>query len=267
MAEKMNALSAKEWLQTSFTIWRDIKKTKEEARLQHPAMFPSALAEKLIKTYTRDNGEVIFDPFAGVGSTLIAAKKLNKKGLGIELNQEFVRIIKERLSQTILDKKRATYKSEIFCGDAKRIAEYVKNESVDLCINSPPYWDILNQKRTVDNRKIGNYSDSDKDLGNVKDYKEFLNGLKEVYSGVYNVLKPNKRCCIVVMDIRKKDKFYPFHVDITKVMEEIGFELEEFIIWDRQHEYNNMKTLGYPWVFRFNRVHEFICIFWKRAKR
>ena len=43
-----------------------------------------------------------------------------------------------------------------------------------------------------------------------------------------------------------------------------GFELEEFVIWDRQHEYNNMKTLGYPWVFRFNKVHEFICIYWKR---
>ena len=47
-------------------------------------------------------------------------------------------------------------------------------------------------------------------------------------------------------------------------MEEIGFELEEFLIWDRQHEYNNMKTLGYPYVMRFNKVHEFICIFWKR---
>jgi len=66
------------------------------------------------------------------------------------------------------------------------------------------------------------------------------------------------------MDIRKKDKFYPLHIDITKIMEDIGFELEEFVIWDRQHEYNNMKTLGYPWVFRFNKVHEFICIFWKR---
>jgi len=53
-------------------------------------------------------------------------------------------------------------------------------------------------------------------------------------------------------------------MDISRIMTEIGFELEEFVIWDRQHEYNNMKTLGYPWVFRVNKVHEFICIFWKR---
>ena len=50
----------------------------------------------------------------------------------------------------------------------------------------------------------------------------------------------------------------------TRIMKEIGFELEEYVIWDRQIDYNNMKTLGYPYVFRFNKVHEFICIYWKR---
>ena len=152
------------------------------------------------------------------------------------------------------------------CGDSRELDKFIKENSVDLCINSPPYWDILNQKRTVDDRTIGNYSDSDKDMGNIESYESFLKELKEIYSKVYKVLKLNKRCCVIVMDIRKKDKFYPFHNDIARIMGEIGFELEEYIIWDRQHEYNNMKTLGYPWVFRFNKVHEFICVFWKRDK-
>lgn len=47
-------------------------------------------------------------------------------------------------------------------------------------------------------------------------------------------------------------------------MREIGFELDEYVIWDRQRDYNNMKTLGYPYVYRFNRIHEFICIYLKR---
>lgn len=266
MAEKMNNFSGKEWLQNSFSIWRDIRKNKEELKLKHPAMFPIALAEKLIKIYTKTDGETILDPFVGVGSTIIAAKNLNRKGIGIELNPNFVKISKERLSQGTLGNN-SPYEHEVYCGNSKELTNFVKENSVDLCINSPPYWDILNQKRTVDDRDIGNYSDSIDDLGNIKSYEEFLKGLKEVYSEVYKVLKPNKRCCVVVMDIRKKDKFYPFHTDITKIMEEIGFELEEFVIWDRQHEYNNMKTLGYPWVFRFNKVHEFICIFWKRDKK
>ena len=98
MAESMNNLSGKEWLQNSFSIWRDIRKSSEEAKFKHPAMFPSQLAEKLIKIYTKRDGEVILDPFMGIGSTLIAASSLNKNGIGIELNKKFVDICKLRLT-------------------------------------------------------------------------------------------------------------------------------------------------------------------------
>ena len=140
----------------------------------------------------------------------------------------------------------------------------MKKESVDLVITSPPYWDILNMKRTADKKISTNYSDSIEDIGNIKEYEDFLTNLKVIFSKVYDVLKPNKRCISVVMDIRKKDKFFPLHEDQTRIMREIGFELEEYVIWNRQSDYNNMKTLGYPWVFRFNKVHEYICIYWKR---
>ncbi|MBA7699336.1 hypothetical protein ES703_108031 [subsurface metagenome] len=113
-------------------------------------------------------------------------------------------------------------------------------------------------KRSADNKKNRNYSQSKKDLGNISNYEDFLQDLKEIYTKVYNVLKPNKRCCSIIMDIRKKDKFYPLHEDQTRIMKEIGFELEEYVIWDRQKEYNNMRTLGYP------KVHEFICIYLKK---
>jgi DNA modification methylase len=269
MAEKMNNFTGKEWLQNSFSIWRDIRKTKEETQLKHPAMFPSALAEKLINIYTKDEGEVILDPFLGVGSTLIASKKLGKMGIGVELSKEFSEIAKQRLSTiqlTLENKPKKQFEQKVINDDSNNLLNHVKKESVDLCINSPPYWDILNQRRTADKKEIRKYSDSDIDIGNIESYEDFLKKLKGIYSKVYESLKPNKRCCCIVMDIRKKDKFYPFHIDLTKIMEEIGFELEEFVIWDRQHEYNNMKTLGYPWVFRFNKVHEFICIYWKREK-
>jgi DNA modification methylase len=263
MAERMNNLSGKEWLQNSFSIWRDIRKDKDELKLKHPAMFPSALAEKLIKIYTKNEGEVILDPFLGIGSTLIASQRVGRKGIGLDLNKEFCKIAKDRLEQQKLDSNKLS-EQKVYCEDSRDLIKLIPENSVDLCINSPPYWDILNQKRTADYKEKVNYSDTKEDIGNITDYNEFLSELKKVYSEVYKVLKTNKRCCVVVMDIRKKDRFFPLHSDVTKIMEEIGFELEEYIIWDRQHEYNNMKTLGYPWVFRFNKVHEFICIFWKR---
>ncbi len=270
MAEKMNNLNGKEWLQNSFSIWRDISKNSEERKLKHPAMFPQQLAEKLIQIYTKDPGEVILDPFLGIGSTLKAACALGKKGVGIDLNKDYCGIAKDRIKDQQAElfdtnKKLKKFKPEIYCDDSRNLTKYLKPNSVDLVVTSPPYWDILNMKRSADMKDKRNYSDSNDDIGNIHDYEAFLQDLKSVYQKVYEVLKPNKRCCCVVMDIRKKDKFYPLHEDQTRIMREIGFELEEYVIWDRQKEYNNMKTLGYPWVFRFNKVHEFICIYWKRA--
>lgn len=269
MAEKMNNFNGKEWLQNSFSIWRDIRKNREEIKLKHPAIFPIELCEKIINIYTKDYGEVILDPFMGIGSTIMAAQNLLKKGIGIDLSKEFFEITKNRLIQNKerIKPKNKLIEPDIYLGDSRKILKEIPSNSVDLCINSPPYWDILNRRRTVDKKNNVNYSNSEEDVGNIKDYNNFLDELKKIYSEVYRTLKYNKRCCVVVMDIRKKDKFYPFHIDITKIMEDIGFELEEFVIWDRQHEYNNMKTLGYPWVFRFNKVHEFICIYWKRHKK
>jgi DNA modification methylase len=268
MAERMNNLTGKEWLQNSFSIWREISKTTEERATKHPALFPQILAEKLIQIYTKNNGEVILDPFLGIGSTLRAAYSLGKQGVGMDLNKEFVSIAKKRIKELkqgdLLTEDIQRHEPKIYCGDSRKLLKHVEPESVDLVVTSPPYWDILNQKRTVDNKEIRNYSESENDLGNIHSYEEFLQNLKEVFQEVYVALKKNKRCCSVVMDIRKKDKFYPLHEDQTRIMREIGFELEEYVIWDRQKEYNNMKTLGYPWVFRFNKVHEYICVYWKR---
>ena len=262
MADRMNDLTGKEWLLNSFTIWRDIRKTREESQLKHPAMYPIALCKKLIRIYTRDEGaEVIIDPFMGTGSTVLASKELGRKGIGIELSKEFYKIAKQRVREL---EQETDVEPDLHLGDSREILKKIPSESVDLCINSPPYWDILNQKRTADKKDTISYSNLHTDIGNISSYDEFLDSLKEIYGEIFRVLKPNKRCCTIVMDIRKKDKFFPLHIDITRIMEEIGFELEEFAIWDRQHEYNNMKTLGYPYVFRFNKVHEFICIFWKR---
>jgi len=267
MAEKMNNLTGADWLKHSFSIWRDIRKTPEEMALKHPAMFPSQLCDKLIDIYTRESGEVILDPFSGTGSTLVAAANRGRQGIGIELNPEYAEIANQRIAGFSPDHSPDTgvaFPPRIIIGDAREKLSDLADESVDLCINSPPYWDILNQKRSVDDRDISAYSESESDLGNTEDYEQFLDELKEVYSEVFRVLKPNKRCVCVVMDIRKKSQFFPLHMDLSKVMAEIGFEVEEFVIWDRQHEYNNMKPLGYPWVFRVNKVHEFVCIFWKR---
>jgi DNA modification methylase len=56
----------------------------------HPSPFPEALVERIIKL-TTDPGDVVLDPFAGVGSTLAVAERLDRKPIGFEVNEEYIR--------------------------------------------------------------------------------------------------------------------------------------------------------------------------------
>jgi len=259
---RANQLDGKTWTRYSISIWSDIKKSKEEMELGHPAMFPLQLAQRLIECFTTPQDSTILDPFVGVGTTVIAADRLDKTGIGIDLVSNFVAIAEKRLGQRELFSTQART-SKVYCDDARNLLKYVSPNSVDLVITPPPYWDVLLQKRTADYKEVRHYGDAKLDLGKIADYDEFLDALAEIFRPVLDALKPRKYCAVVVMDLRKKDKFYPFHSDLARRMEEIGFIFDDLIIWDRRHEYNNMRPLGYPYVFRINKAHEYILIFQK----
>jgi DNA modification methylase len=266
VAKRANDLDGATWTRYSISIWSDIRKTAEEAALGHPAMFPAALPARLIECYTR-RGMRVLDPFLGVGSTLIAAKRLGRHGIGIELNPEYARIAETRLKTLTLEQEWSDNGEDVECcvyvGDANDLEQFVEPESIDLVVTSPPYWDILLEKRTADYKPIRHYGDDVNDLGKIRDYDEFLSALQKIFQKVYAALRSGAYCCVVVMDIRKKNRFYPYHADFAQRMEEIGFIYDDLIIWDRRHEYNNLRPLGYPSVFRINKVHEFILIFQK----
>ncbi len=252
--KRCNDLTGKEWLQNSFSIWRDLTKTKEEKDLNHPASYPVSLCEKLIKTFSKDNSHVI-DPFNGIGSSMVAAHNLGCSGVGIDLSEEFCNIANSRIGTDA--------KISIINGDSLEELDKLNEDSFDLCITSPPYWDILNMKRSADKKESENYSDKDEDIGNISDYSLFLDKLELLFSKVKKVLKPRGYCLVNVMDIRKKSDFFPLHNDLAQRMQKIGFIFDDIIIWDRQSDYNNMKPLGYPYRFRINKVHEYILIFVK----
>jgi len=67
------------------------------AHNNHPTVKPIALMEYLIKMVTPKGG-IVLDPFAGSGSTLVAAKQNGFKYIGIELTPEYIPIIKARLN-------------------------------------------------------------------------------------------------------------------------------------------------------------------------
>ena len=80
-------------------IW-DIPNVKNNhpEKLNHPCQYPVELAERCILALT-DKGDCVYDPFAGVGSTLIAALKNERKALGSEHVKEYVDIGNERIER------------------------------------------------------------------------------------------------------------------------------------------------------------------------
>lgn len=74
------------------------------SNIEHFAMMPKKLVEKLIEAGCRPEG-IVLDPFAGAGTTLLVAKEKDRKYLGIELYQKNVEIIKMRLESKNEEKK------------------------------------------------------------------------------------------------------------------------------------------------------------------
>lgn len=259
-AQRLNDLDGKTWTRYSISIW-EFFKSSEENRLRHPALFPQALIQRILEIYTRP-GDTILDPFMGAGSSLIAAQMLKRRSIGFEISPEYISLAKKRVQINKEDYRRQ-FQPQIYFEDARSLKDHIAQNSIDLVVTSPPYWDVHRQRRTADRKSPRPYSQSPQDLGNISSYSAFLDNLSIIFGQLYSVLKPKRWCILIVMDLRKRHRFYPFHIDCIHRMNSCGFILEDIIIWDRRRDYHNLRPLGYPTTFRVNKVHEYILIFQK----
>lgn len=86
-----------EWTNGVWTFNGESKK-----RIGHPAPFPRELPRRCIKLFSYVD-DTILDPFAGSGTTLIEASLNNRKSIGIEIDEDYCKLIKERLSQFFIE--------------------------------------------------------------------------------------------------------------------------------------------------------------------
>jgi len=84
----------KKWV---YAKW-DIAPEKNMKRYKHPAMFPEELVRRVLKLFSYRN-DIILDPFNGVGSTTLVAKKLDRRFLGIDISEKYCETAKKRLME------------------------------------------------------------------------------------------------------------------------------------------------------------------------
>jgi DNA modification methylase len=271
---RLNDLTGAEWVQFSKSVWRFKQPVRNN--YGHPAIFPDFVAKRLIRMFTK-KGDFVFDPMVGIGTTVVVSRNLDRNALGIELSEKWADIAKGRLEErskpieTWFDSSETAITSnyhKIICGDARNLLSHVEKESVDFCLTSPPYWIGLhgiNGKYTGQTEKEWKiYTEDSRDLGNIKNYDEFIFELKNVYELVFEVLQNGKYFVVIVQDSRRGSEVYTIHIDMIQICKEIGFEYQDMIIWE--HPHYTTRPLGYPTTMVISRVHDFILAFRKPKK-
>lgn len=90
-----------EWIELTTNVWRIQPEARGPETGNHPAPYPVKLASRCIRLSTWP-GETVLDPFMGSGSTLLAARALGRKAIGIEKSERYCEIAATRLAQGVL---------------------------------------------------------------------------------------------------------------------------------------------------------------------
>ena len=264
----LNALTAKEWIQETVSVWRQkglgAKHKDTFFEKLHPAPYSYTDVSRLVRFFTKP-GQTVLDPFLGIGSTLKAAAIEGRNGIGIELSEEFARLSSERLAAELMEESQDSTRQEVLHGDARELLQQLEENSVDLLLTSPPYWNILHKKdhKAKQERESKGlktrYSEADsRDLGNIDDYGDFLDELSKVICECQRVVKPKKYAAIVVSDFREGPRLRMFHADLANRMESDGWILKGITVLYQAHK--RIFPYGYPTSYVPNIHHQYILI-------
>ncbi|MBC2696085.1 MAG: site-specific DNA-methyltransferase [Desulfobacteraceae bacterium] len=265
----INCMTAKEWLKSQIGVWqfyyekRDIRKKD-----LHPATFPISLAKKVVELFTHE-GELVLDPFVGSGTTLVAAQDLNRNAVGFDLQESYINLCSQRLSQKNLFNKT---KQLAIRDDALNIPLYLSPNTVSLIWTSPPYANLLNRKRKNKSRrdrkndqylKVEQYSQNPRDLGTMS-LDEYTKAMGDIYEALLPLLKPKGHCVINVPDMWWENQRITIHVSLIQELRSRGYELRNTIIWDRTNIVNRIGIFGWPSNYiTMGTTFEYLLDFWK----
>jgi len=103
--ERRSLIPTEEYVQLFRSIWDDIRGA---SLAMHPAPFPIEIAARLIRMFSFV-GDAVLDPFAGTGTTAVAAMKLGRSSYSYEVEPKYLGLIRDRLSQSDLQESHVSF--------------------------------------------------------------------------------------------------------------------------------------------------------------
>jgi DNA modification methylase len=254
----ISCIDAKEWMKCQLGVWQfNYKKGDIRDKEIHPATFPIALPRRWIELLTH-RGQLVLDPFAGVGSTLLAARETCRNAIGCDLHPGYVTKAKERLQQLpMFEEGMAAVGTQVMVEcDARAISDYLVPGTVSLIVTSPPYANLLNRQRLNKSRrgdarkngqylKVEQYSNDPRDLG-LLELDDYAEATGEIFQHLLPVLKPGAHCVIDVPDMWWENQRITIHIAVIEALKKVGYEFRNTVIWDRTNIVNQIGIFGWP---------------------
>jgi DNA modification methylase len=285
----LNELSGEEWLYFTKSVLTTAYPSElgHATRKAHGANKPPRLMARLIEFFSK-TGELVLDPFAGVGGTLLGAAIARgpRRALGIELDPRWVTIYEQVVASLGAERDgRGPAIAELGTadpgparrfdptglemrqGDALEVLPTLADESVDLVATDPPYniqlrltmaGGALAESHANRRTDYAMVSNAPADLANAPDYPSYLQAMGAAFVELARVLKPGRYALVIVRDAYQGGRYQFVGADLAARAEAAGLVPKGDLIWHQAG--TRLRPYGYPRVFVPNIAHQHILV-------
>ena len=288
-ANELNELPGEEWLYFTKSVLTTAYPSElgHAARKAHGANKPPRLMARLIEFFSR-TGELVLDPFAGVGGTLLGAAIARgpRRALGIELDRRWADVFGRVVTDLAAEREgrgpdiadlgssdpggpRGFDASgvELRIGDALTVLPELADASVDFVATDPPYniqlpltmaGGVLAEAHANRRTDYAMVSDAPADLANAPDYATYLDRMGAVFGELVRVLRPGRYAVVIVRDAYQDGRYQFVGSDLAARAAAVGFVPKGDLIWHQAG--TRLRPYGYPRVFVPNIAHQHILV-------
>ena len=257
---KINDLDLKEWKSIDVntdSLWIIDKRDNSGVHnANYHGNFVPQIPRELMQRFTR-KGDFVLDTFLGGGTTLIETQRLERNGIGIELQEEVAKQTKKLIKQ----EAKENLVSDIYVGDSSnfeydKLLEKYNIDNVQFIIYHPPYWDIIK------------FSEQEKDLSNCPTLENFLEKLEKTIVDSTKILQKGRYCAIVIGDKYEKGQVVPLGFYCMQLFQKHKMKLKAILVknfnetkgkqnqqalWKYRALANNLYLFKHEYIFVFRK--------------
>jgi DNA modification methylase len=295
-ANQLNELSGEEWLYFTKSVWSTSYPSElgHARRRAHGANKPPRLMARLIEFFTR-TGDLVLDPFAGVGGTLLGAAIARgpRRAIGIELDPRWVAVHADVVRDALAERDGLgpllvdlgpqdpggprTFDpsgTEMRPGDALSSLPDLADGSVDFVATDPPYniqlpltmsGGPLAERFANRRTDYAMVSDDPTDLANSPDYETYLDRMGAAFAELRRVLRPGGYLALIVRDAYQDGRYVFTASDLAARASAAGLVPKGDLIWYQTG--TRLRPYGYPRAFVPNIAHQHIVVLRREPDR